>query len=156
MGEVFESLFSIIWLIVLFTVFKNVLKKDKKEYKGFKNVGRKIESFSAKFEESAEDDDDEPELPQSGSYEYVKVKSGEPRPSKSILRDISTLSETMSEDRQHDWLARQIREEKKRVVWNNFVDLGAAHDEICSAELNRKDHRRHHQEHVVDDGVTDN
>ncbi|HPX70792.1 MAG TPA: hypothetical protein PLO47_03555 [Bacillota bacterium] len=66
------------------------------------------------------------------------------------------VSEFFADDRENDWLARQLREEKMHMVWHNFVDLGARHDMICDADMARRDYRaksRKHQD-VVDDGLS--
>ena len=154
MNDLFGGLFSIIWILVLFSIFKNARSKGKGS--GFRRVERKLERVAERLEKSEPPEIIEDYVPEQESAGRRKARPGEARPAKSLLRDTSALSATMTEDRQRDWLARQIREEKKRVVWNNFVDLGAAHDEACAAELNRRDHAKHHQSYVVDDGVSDN
>ena len=162
MEDFFDALFSIIWILVICTVIAKAKKKGKGEStrsavkSSFGEMEKQIEKASARHAEGkgmveiVEDYDPEQE-----AIARKKSKPGAARPAKSFLRDTSALSETMVEDRQHDWLARQIREERKRVVWNNFVDLGAAHDEACAAEINRMDHKKHHQSYVVDDGVSE-
>lgn len=154
MGDVIGSLFSIVWLIIIFGFIKNATGKGKGI--SLKNAEKWLEKFTGNNEKPKSIEINEDYEPEQKAQAGRKLKPGEARPGRSSLRETSALSDTMVEDRQHDWLARQIREEKKRVVWNNFVDLGAAHDEACAAELNRKDHKMHHQSYVVDDGFTDN
>ena len=162
MDEFFDALFSIIWIMVICIFVAKAKGKGKGQStrssvkNSFKAMEKQIEKASARHAEGkgmveiVEDYD-----PEQGATVRKKSKPGAARPAKTLLRDTSALSETMVEDRQHDWLARQIREERKRVVWNNFVDLGAAHDEACAAEINRMDHKKHHQSYVVDDGVSE-
>ena len=46
----------------------------------------------------------------------------------------------LSEDRKHDWMARQLAEEE-RALRRNFSDLGALHDASCAADDLKKSHR---------------
>ena len=58
------------------------------------------------------------------------------------------------EDRQHDWLARQLREE--RSLWKRgegLLDLGAAHDASCDARKLKRMHMLQHDD-SIDDGET--
>ncbi len=49
----------------------------------------------------------------------------------------------MKDDRERDWLARQMKEEA-RIARRNSLDLGAAHDESCDALELKKEHERTH------------
>ena len=51
------------------------------------------------------------------------------------------MSAVLSEDRKHDWMARQLAEEE-RALRRNFSDLGALHDASCAADDLKKSH--HH------------
>ena len=155
MDEVFGSLFSIIWLIVIFTIIKKGIEKGKIKNDNIRSIEKHIENAVKKIENHEPPEIIEDYEPEQKAPVRKKLKPGEARPARAALRETSALSDTITEDRQHDWLARQIREERKHTVWNNFVDMGAAHDEVCAAELNRRAHAREHQSYVVDDGVSD-
>ena len=81
----------------------------------------------------------------SASSEHLSIsqlRAGEARSGMSVL----------IEDRQHDWLARQLREEgraKKRG--EALLDLGAAHDASCDAGEIKRFHLLHHDS-SIDDG----
>jgi len=56
------------------------------------------------------------------------------------------------EDRQHDWLARQLREEGRiRKRGESMLDLGAAHDISCDAREIKLLHMLQHDD-SIDDG----
>ena len=162
MSDIFGSVFGIIWFILVFTFIKKAVKKSSGGSSTAKTpqtprptpqrVVTPHQVQRVKPPKKEVWDDEEPDIPKPPR----KAKAGEARPARSFLKETSALSDLMVEDRHNDWLARQIREEKRHVVWNNFVDLGAAHDEACAAELNAREHKRRHQSYVVDDGITDN
>jgi len=70
-------------------------------------------------------------------------------------RQVKELCSLFGEDRKHDWMARQLREERSHMVWNNFHDLGARHDVSCAAQEARQAHHREHDFGVVDDGLVE-
>ena len=161
-----EGLLGIIWCIALVAIFSRVVKKNGGTIKFINQTKTAATQADADPFEKGDSGvaveiplESGPDKAARAGVHHVrpgKLKAGEARPARSFLKDTSAISETLAEDRQHDWLARQIREEKKHTVWNNFVDLGAAHDEVCAAELARLEHKRQHQSYVVDDGVSDN
>ena len=56
------------------------------------------------------------------------------------------------EDRQHDWLARQLRAERR--AWKSgegLLDLGASHDASCDARAVKRLHLLQHDD-SIDDG----
>ena len=64
-----------------------------------------------------------------------------------------TLAETfMKDDREHDWLARQMREEAKIRRRGDMMDLGASHDASCDADLLKKYHLYLEHDDSVDSG----
>ena len=64
-----------------------------------------------------------------------------------------TLAETfMKDDREHDWLARQMREEAKILRRGDMLDLGAAHEASCDADVLKKYHLYLEHDDSVDSG----
>ena len=45
------------------------------------------------------------------------------------------LRSILQEDRKHDWLARQMREEQRILERGDLADLGAAHHKVCAADM---------------------
>ncbi len=65
----------------------------------------------------------------------------------------SNLAETfMKDDRQHDWLARQIKEEEKILRRGDRLDLGASHAASCDADMLKKYHLFAEHDDSVDSG----
>lgn len=101
----------------------------------------------------------QPPVPTRGAVPVAIDRMGAPErlsAPKTGAKKYHAVSEFFADDRENDWLARQLKEEKKHMVWHNFVDLGARHDMICDAEMARKAYRaksRKHQD-VVDDGLS--
>ena len=56
----------------------------------------------------------------------------------------------LMEDRQNDWLARQMREEAAILRRGSLYDLGAAHDANCDAKEIKLFHVRHHNSNGLD------
>ena len=53
------------------------------------------------------------------------------------------------EDRQHDWLARQLREEKRaKKRGESLLDLGASHDASCDAREVKRLHILQHDDSI--------
>ena len=64
-----------------------------------------------------------------------------------------TLAETfMKDDREHDWLARQIREEEKILRRGDMLDLGASHAASCDADVLKKYHLYAEHDDSIDRG----
>ncbi|MBR5642500.1 MAG: hypothetical protein IKW92_10260 [Firmicutes bacterium] len=64
-----------------------------------------------------------------------------------------TLAETfMKDDREHDWLARQMREEAKILRRGDMLDLGASHEASCDADVLKKYHLYLEHDDSVDSG----
>ncbi|MBR4392720.1 MAG: hypothetical protein IKT07_01695, partial [Oscillospiraceae bacterium] len=64
-----------------------------------------------------------------------------------------SLAETfMKDDREHDWLARQMREEAKILRRGDMMDLGASHASACDADMLKKYHLYAEHDDSVDNG----
>ncbi len=64
------------------------------------------------------------------------------------LRD---LSDFFGEDRKNDWMARQLREERRILLTGSALDLGASHAASCDADDLKASHHREHQD-AIDTG----
>ena len=64
------------------------------------------------------------------------------------LRD---LSDFFGEDRKNDWMARQLKEERRILMTGSALDLGASHAADCDADDLKASHRRVHQD-AIDTG----
>ncbi len=65
----------------------------------------------------------------------------------------SSLAETfMKDDRQHDWLARQMREEERILRRGDLMDLGASHAASCDAEMLKRYHLFAEHDDSMDNG----
>ena len=58
----------------------------------------------------------------------------------------------MKDDREHDWLARQMREEAKILRRGDMMDLGASHASACDADMLKKYHLYAEHDDSVDNG----
>ena len=64
-----------------------------------------------------------------------------------------SLAETfMKDDRQHDWLARQMREEERILRRGDLMDLGASHNTSCDADMLKRYHLYAEHDDSVDNG----
>ena len=64
-----------------------------------------------------------------------------------------SLAETfMKDDREHDWLARQMREEAKILRRGDMMDLGASHASSCDADMLKKYHLYAEHDDSIDNG----
>lgn len=52
------------------------------------------------------------------------------------------------EDRNNDWLAKQVREERKILLRSDILDLGAAHEQACQADQLKKYHILEHDDSI--------
>lgn len=59
------------------------------------------------------------------------------------LHDAS-MADCLCDDREHDWLARQIREEAAIYRKGSMLDLGASHERGCEAAFIKEAHRLRH------------
>jgi len=72
----------------------------------------------------------------------------EEAPQKKNSENKASLIADMMEDRQRDWLARQIREEQRLLEKGDLLDLGARHSKSCSADEIRKAHAKEHDDSI--------
>jgi hypothetical protein len=64
-----------------------------------------------------------------------------------------TLAETfMKDDRKNDWLAKQMREEERILRRGDLMDLGAAHEASCDAEMLKNYHLYAEHDDSIDSG----
>ena len=172
-----EGLFELIFLVFIAIALTNAKKKNKMQANGRTKVPGKSPATRAgnlkppvgkpvssgknpgsqvftKLMDSVKiagaDDEDNEGL----SEAFRPVAVSHPKAGQS--RQVRELCSLFGEDRRHDWMAKELREESRHMVWNNFVDLGARHDLSCAAQEAREAHHREHQSGVIDDGVADN
>ena len=62
--------------------------------------------------------------------------------SKSAKR--TNIGKTLWDDRENDWLARQLREEARIYKRGLGLDLGAGHEKSCDADFIKKAHHARH------------
>lgn len=91
------------------------------------------------------------------SYEPSKASNkrslGKSLGSSTRVEGASSLAETfMKDDRQHDWLARQMREEERILRRGDLMDLGASHAANCDAETLKRYHLFAEHDDSVDNG----
>ncbi len=75
-------------------------------------------------------------------YSPIKDKS------ESIKREKAGFEHEMFEDRQHDWLAKQLREEYMISRRGDLLDLGARHGASCSAREVKNFHLSQHDDSI--------
>lgn len=75
----------------------------------------------------------------------IKVK---PTPTHQEARTREALVANMMEDRQGDWLARQMREERKLLEKGDLLDLGASHSKRCAAKEIKFEHILEHDDSI--------
>ncbi len=76
---------------------------------------------------------------------HIKVN---PTPDHQTARTREALVSNMMEDRQGDWLARQIREERKLLEKGDLLDLGASHSKRCAANEIKYEHIKEHDDSI--------
>ena len=95
--------------------------------------------------------------PSSGAYRGTALPRsvGGRKGSTSLLKmdGGSNLADTfMKDDRQHDWLARQRREEERILLRGDLMDLGASHARSCDADMLKRYHLYAEHDDSVDRG----
>ena len=122
MNTIFGILFAVVYLSIwIFVVLKTVRAFKTAKRTGSMQLSRES-GFVNRFAQKEE-----------SSYAPVKDGSGsmQLQPGSGKGFDLGWNSNVSAmEDRQHDWLARQLAEERRY----NKLDLGAAHDLECAAE----------------------
>jgi len=78
------------------------------------------------------------------SFSKPKVTIGEQRPKE------TAASYRLHDDRKNDWLARQIREEKRILRTGGLYDLGAVHEISCQAKSLKLAHIIEHDDSIDD------
>lgn len=148
MEWVWELFSSLIWIfaVALLVAKKRGIKPEDAEKFAQKMKSSGMDKFS-KLQQYAKSKTESAEA--ESVFESDESKDEIP----SARVPVSTLGKLFKEDRNNDWLARQMKEERKRTVWNNFSDLGAQHDAVCDAKVLRVQHHLRHEENVVDDGM---
>ncbi len=156
-GEFFEELFSLLPIIIFIIIFANV-KKAKK---------RAAQPVSREPQRSAQAQAPAPAGQPAPLKAPVPIKpvttQSKSRPSKAA-REVSKATTgkaekavslhsmgAVLEDRNNDWLAHQIREERRIKMRGDFWDIGAAHDKNCDARALKREHVLEHDD-SIDDG----
>jgi len=83
----------------------------------------------------------------SGSVPASHKLNGEPVGKSGLLKFSSPM---LMEDREHDWLAKQLKEEAQVMRRGDFLDIGASHGASCDARYIKLMHALQH------DGSIDN
>ena len=147
MYNVFESVAAVIGVIVWLTVVLSVLKIVRKSVKS-----------------SQERSGQAPAKPQyrqaagrpSRSVYKDSVSSGMRKPLSMPSRGAGKLSlgsdGVLMEDRNNDWLAKQIRDEQRVLMRGDMTDLGAVHDRACAADQLKMYHMNECDADGIDNG----
>ena len=135
MAELFSVLWILIWFIALASFFRSFLGGRRRGgASGSGDQGRVLVPGSS-------GSDPVPRATSSqnrGEYALQKrlaerKAAQAPQGSGSATVRLSGMGSAMMEDRQNDWLARQLREEAY-IARHSKLDLGAAHERECAAE----------------------
>jgi len=145
---IIEAIFPIIWcLIVFYIIFK--AKKSKRRSSG--RDGSQVSRVSGRTEAAVR-------MARSASNAAKKLYDSAPSGHKLNGEAIGKSgglrfqsSSMMMEDRNHDWLARQLKEEAMVMRRGDFLDLGASHGASCDARFVKALHALQHDD-SVDDG----
>jgi len=86
-----------------------------------------------------------PEIPKVSTKDTPSVTKGVLH----ITKESTSLSEM--EDRKHDWLAKQLADERRVLLRKDFLDLGAMHNRSCAANGLKQKHLIEHDD-STDDG----
>ena len=71
------------------------------------------------------------------------------------ISDRSSLASILNEDREHDWLAKQMREEERILRRGDMLDLGASHSRACDSEMLKLYHLGNCDADEIDNGEID-
>ncbi|MBQ7605486.1 MAG: hypothetical protein IJU59_03265 [Firmicutes bacterium] len=77
-------------------------------------------------------------------YPEAKVELEKPLESTRKAKKELVIGDCIRDDREHDWLARQIREEAAIYRKGSMLDLGASHERGCEAAFIKEAHRLRH------------
>ena len=130
MNRIAPVLSAVIWLIIVSAFFKGV-KKAKRSA----NV-KKPPEFTP------------PPVPR--EIPRIAQKKVSARPSR-IYKGVSIKDSSNNmflEDRNNDWLAKQIKEERRIISRSDMLDLGAAHEKACQADQLRRLHILEHNSSI--------
>ncbi len=82
--------------------------------------------------------------PSRPAREVAKAATGSTEKASSIRN----MDSVLMEDRKNDWLARQLREERRIRMRGDFLDLGASHDRDCDARSLKREHVLAHDDSI--------
>ena len=130
MAALFGGLWVFIWILALTKIIGGVTAAGKKAKQG--SLGGPSASGGSGSVRPASVRRLQPSG--SGSYDARETSLGGPRTAQhsNAAGRISNMAGTI-EDRQNDWLARQLREEDW-IAKHSKLDLGAAHERECAAD----------------------
>lgn len=123
-------LFAVIWII-----FVSVFFKGAKNAKRSANVKKPPEFTPTP-------------VPRTVPREAKKKVSARPAKNYKGVSIKDSSNNMFLEDRNNDWLAKQIKEERKILSRSDMLDLGAAHEKACQADQLRRLHVLEHDDSI--------
>jgi len=131
MEDGFSIVFVIIWLAFFFGSIAKVKKK--------KSAGNTKPKYTPQKQA----------VPIKNSVGSSKPKTfSGPAKGVEVVKLKDSVNNVFLEDRKNDWLARQIREERRVLSRADMLDLGAAHDKACQADLLKRIHIAEHDDSI--------
>lgn len=153
--DVVGALFSILWIVFIFTLIRKILKSAKENNPQTFTQGR-------------------PQFSQ-GPSQFTKPVSGAPQPIKTVITEPITIQRefapkaasfneynskktyigmlSLKDDRENDWFAKQLREEHQAFKrTSDMFNLKIEHASSCDARMLADFHASHHDADSVDRG----
>lgn len=149
--EIFAGIFafiaSLLPLIIIVFVLSRVSKASKNQQRSAGDPNAWLQQHQAQ------------QSKKSAPRQVKSLKKGSSKPlfsqpaSSPKAEKGGTLAETfMKDDREHDWLAKQMREEARILRRGDLMDLGASHEASCDAEMLKNYHLYAEHDDSLDSG----
>lgn len=124
--EMAVGAYGLFWVLMIIIIIKSILKKR-----------------------GQQKDRPTPEKPQ-----FTVLGQGKKAPPEKTRSAVKISSESKKnslsfmEDRKHDWLAQQLREERRIYMKGDLMDLGARHNAECDARGLKRLHILQHDDSI--------
>ena len=135
MSELLPIIIIIFWVIFVTGIVKGGKAQKRRNFSGSGNVSPKPAEFIP------------PKRPPMPKRLTPKAAAAPAKRYGSVsLKDSS--DNMFLEDRNNDWLAKQMKEERKILSRSDMLDLGAAHEKSCQADALKKFHLAEHDDRI--------
>ncbi len=123
--------------------------------RGLQDQVQKLDKMFSEDHENEELDEKRVALQKASARQYEIDSSGKIKTRSEKIKSSGKVKSSelalAMEDRKHDWLAKQLAEERSVLRRGSPVDLGASHDRTCDARAVKRLHELTHDD-SIDEG----